>query len=700
MILIVDGNPTFRRAVAAEAIARGFEAQQAGSVAEAEAMIGRHSVRLALVEALLPDGSGIELVDRVASLGREVPVVLVSRFWWSVGDEATFAADAGITRMVKKPISPVDLLDQVADLLAPPPPEAGADEASRTIELCAALQALRTQYAETLTTEVEDFLGVVALEEAAPRSMLEEARQRAHRIRGTADCIGFHAAAETAAQIETDFTDLIERPGALYSSTRWTVVRQRLERMTDELHPHALVPDPEVRRRVARLLLLETEGRLSRDMVDTGRRAAVEVVTVASVAEAVARASVVWFDGVLVSLDSAEVDPFAFVAALGRFDATARLPLGFIVPQANEIAPALAAVYAGASVILSRDADDRTLASVGLRLAARRRADPPRVLIAEGEANESLRAFANRLAQHGVAHVQATPMASVLGALRAHRPHLLLLDGATRTMSALDVCRLLRATPAWAELPVVMFLAHDSAKARIACFHAGADGCLDPSQTPEELLACTEHRLARAHLSRCLAERDPETGIPTRRAFLDGLRALARRSRRRHEPLALALVAVDGSCTEDATEASSRRVLGALHRLAGTLCRAGDVAGSFAPGVFAVALSGADAIAAQLAVERLHTDALLACGDVGDDTARRCLHAGVAALPADGATLDELLIAAEERLVAARREPGGAIFAGHAPDPETASPSQATTREIPFPADDPSAHDTTDPPPP
>ena len=124
-------------------------------------------------------------------------------------------------------------------------------------------------------------------------------------------------------------------------------------------------------------------------------------------------------------------------------------------------------------------------------------------------------------------------------------PDLLLLDLDMPQVTGLELCRLVRADPRWATLPVLVLTGRTGPDAVAQVFSAGADDYVSKPVVAAELLTRVTNRIERVRLYRQLAETDPLTGLANRRKFtadFDRLRLLATRY---HQPLSFALLDLD-----------------------------------------------------------------------------------------------------------------------------------------------------------
>jgi two-component system catabolic regulation response regulator CreB len=120
-ILVVEDEPAIAESVAYALRRDGFEALVAGRVAEAED--GAASAALVVLDLMLPDGSGFELLHRWRRAGIGTPIIVLS----SRDDESdrVAALEAGADDYVTKPFSPREVIARVRAVLrrtAPPGP--------------------------------------------------------------------------------------------------------------------------------------------------------------------------------------------------------------------------------------------------------------------------------------------------------------------------------------------------------------------------------------------------------------------------------------------------------------------------------------------------------------------------------------------------------------------------------------------------
>lgn len=129
--------------------------------------------------------------------------------------------------------------------------------------------------------------------------------------------------------------------------------------------------------------------------------------------------------------------------------------------------------------------------------------------------------------------------------LNETHPDLVLLDVDMPRVSGIDLCRLIRSDPRWADLPVLVLTGTIHPTNVTGLFAAGADDYVAKPVLGPELISRITNRLDRVQLLRRMAETDPLTGIANRAGFEKTFADLRSLAERRNQPLSLALLDVD-----------------------------------------------------------------------------------------------------------------------------------------------------------
>jgi two-component system response regulator FixJ len=115
-VLVIDDDPSVRRALDRLLRAEGFEVETFSSGAVFLAALDRgERSGCAVLDVRMPGLSGFEVLERLAARGSTLPVILITGH----GDAtmATRAMDAGCAAFLAKPFEDDALLDAIRDAL-------------------------------------------------------------------------------------------------------------------------------------------------------------------------------------------------------------------------------------------------------------------------------------------------------------------------------------------------------------------------------------------------------------------------------------------------------------------------------------------------------------------------------------------------------------------------------------------------------
>ncbi len=110
-VLIVDDEETARNFISEALRDAGYEAIEAGTLAEANKAIDKGVGDIILLDVMLPDGSGLSLLDRLALENPRPPVILITAF--GEIDTAVEAMKKGALDFLQKPLDLDRLLQAI-----------------------------------------------------------------------------------------------------------------------------------------------------------------------------------------------------------------------------------------------------------------------------------------------------------------------------------------------------------------------------------------------------------------------------------------------------------------------------------------------------------------------------------------------------------------------------------------------------------
>lgn len=93
-------------------------------------------------------------------------------------------------------------------------------------------------------------------------------------------------------------------------------------------------------------------------------------------------------------------------------------------------------------------------------------------------------------------------------------------------LSGYDICRLLRANPAWQDLAIIFLTARQDAQGRMAAFIAGGDDFFTKPVLGEELIVRVKNHLERSRVKQRHTQAEDLTGFPMRKAYLSDLQKI------------------------------------------------------------------------------------------------------------------------------------------------------------------------------
>jgi diguanylate cyclase (GGDEF)-like protein len=484
----------------------------------------------------------------------------------------------------------------------------------------------------------------------------------AHRLRGTAGSYGFREIGAAAGRLEDS---LAEAGGPAARSDSWEAVDVALGDLTAAVaNAHAPVEAPESGASLAsgRLLAVSRDADFFDQVTAVGRQHLYQVACASSAEDARAQAGRAAPDAVFLDLGGEE--SVSLARELRALKGCEQLALAFVSPT-GATPDRIAAAHAGASLFLERPVDADELAAAARQLVSAAQASRPKVLVVDDDEAFAKRACAV-LDQRGIGARHLAEPARILEVLEEVPPDLVLLDVVMPGLSGFDVCRMLRATPPWPDLPVVMVPGQPGAQARITAFQCGADDYLNKPVLDEELLARVQVRVDRARLMRERYDKDGLTGLLLRRPLVEALRARLLEGARHGRALAIALIDFDGFKRVNDTHGhlAGDAVLATFGKLLARRFRAEDLRGRWGGEEFLLAFPGEGTSTILGALQRLQAEFSLVDfkGDRGE-VFRVSFCVGIAGFPEDGAALEDLIRCADRRMYQGKMRGGHKVVA-------------------------------------
>ena len=116
-ILLVEDESSIREMIAYTLSKSGFDVLQAETPTEAFSQIADHNPQLILIDWMLPDQSGIEIIRRLRreNYTKNIPIIMLTAK--SEENDKVWGLEAGADDYITKPFSPKELIARIQSLL-------------------------------------------------------------------------------------------------------------------------------------------------------------------------------------------------------------------------------------------------------------------------------------------------------------------------------------------------------------------------------------------------------------------------------------------------------------------------------------------------------------------------------------------------------------------------------------------------------
>ncbi len=399
-------------------------------------------------------------------------------------------------------------------------------------ELQRVLDELRVEYGASLPAAIDELTAAFRAAQAQPsEAAWMGARSLAHRLRGTAGSYGFPTVSVVSGRLEDALEELLSA-----EEGRREGAERRVERALGELlaaspaavsaHPPGKGSAPPASgepppssagsgapatrpRQPAQVLVVDDDPAFLLHVEALARQQVFLVRTARTADAAIATARAERLDAALIDVHLDASSSFELARRLRTIHPG--LSLAFISAD-GKVTTRVAAAHAGASVFLSKPLGAYELTTAMRRLLTERATTRPRVLVVDDD--PALGALVEAILQPEMDVTTETDPKRVLDALDRVRPDLVLVDVHMPGVGGVDVCRMMRVTPRWQSLPILVVTQDPSLETRMAAFEAGADDYLLKPIVPQELSSRVRVRIERARLLYEMTNLDPLDPLP------------------------------------------------------------------------------------------------------------------------------------------------------------------------------------------
>ena len=572
---------------------------------------------------------------------------------------AQLVGELGVDQIVFHPLDPGELARSVARLIGVQLAEEGPAAGDGADPLAAAVSKIWDRHLkqnEERIAALEDAV-MAMLEGSLTTELRTQAEREAHKLAGSLGTFGLNNATTLARRIELALSPRTEAEELDPVSLSETVeeLRREIE------HGPRMVQDEQEE---GALVLVSDDDRLAESLLVEGSRRGLPI-TVRSESDLQVDAVVAGAAAVIIDLGAHSEERLALLEGLAA--RTPAVPV-IVVAESDSLDDRVAVTRRGARGFLARSSSASRIVEAAANLVARPNETRTSVLAVDDDP-QVLDVLEAILRQHGVSVTGLCDPLAFWDALERIAPDALILDEDMPHLTGIELCRVVRADPRWAGLPVLFLTAHRDRDTIRRVFEAGADDFVAKPVIGPELVARLDNRLERTRLHRTMAETDPLTGLANRRKSTQGLQLLLGLAERRNEPVCVAVLDLDrfkgindryGHAVGDAV----------LRRLGQTLKRGlrnEDVVGRWGGEEFVIGLYGANS---HQSAERLRTIMSEFCTEKfatpSEELTGLTFSAGVAQWPNHGSDLNELYRAADGAMYRAKQSGRARVLA---PDP-------------------------------
>jgi len=667
-ILLVDGDVRFRALVAGILRTRDHRVVEAETGEEGRRLLAEERPDLVIVDAMLPGGGGLDWIRGLRSMGDETGVILLASPSVDPLSSRHLALELKVIRVVYRPIDPAQFARMVEAELGRLSAESDATKLQgldAEFEFGQALEELRENYRKEIPERLDALAALLDELRESPRDTerMGQTRDLAHRLRGTSSSYGFLVVGGEAGRIEEVLLAAKEQGG--FTEAHWRVAQEAMFAARGGIHAAPQKVSPSPYNSLAKLLVVDDDLNFLALVQEMGRSLLVDVIGASTAVEAVSVAQSVDLDAAIIDAHlTAGDDAFELGRILRALPNNESLPFA-IVSVDHGVENRVNAAHSGASLFLSKPLSSQQFDAAVRHLLGLRRSELPRVLVVDDDpdfAAQVVRMLDDK--KLSVSAIHDVP--GMLEQLADRPPDMLLLDMEMPGMSGIDACRLVRMTPDWQDIPVLFVTAQSSVEARLEAFEAGADDYLVKPVIPHEIRTRVRLRLERNRLLRERSDRDPLTGLLTRRAIFETLPARCAEARRHGRPLSVALIDLDyfKNVNDEHGHLVGDRVLMRLGRLLAARFRAEDLRSRWGGEEFLLAFPGETPQTIRGVLERVLAE-FVQMPFFGEDgqTFTCSFSVGVAGTPEDGSSTEALLQVADRRLYEAKRAGRGSVIA-------------------------------------
>lgn len=542
-VLVVDDDSDFRKLLLGGLESRHLRVVQAESIQDGWEKFGSEKLDLMIVDGHLPDGTGIDLIARIRQVDARIPIIFVSAHFRDLATFTQLIGELGVSLVFYKPVDVVDFGIEVEHLLkssrqvyAAPVAENSTHSGEPSDELAELSRAFRERLPQRLDA-LEKMLAL-AIEDS---TYVAKARTLAHRLHGTAGSFGFPQVGEAAAKIEELLAGPIE---SLDELNRHLQLAYRSLESPAAVGPwvegRLPVEEPEVS---STLLVVDDDPDFLGLVTAMSEQLGIPVATAENGGQALKVARRSRLLGAIVDVHMSQEKGFELARQIRDTGDNGSISIVFASVD-HSINTRVSAMEAGGTKFFEKPISKENLTLLLNQFVRYSRELQSRVLVINGvKARAEGYARILRAADLSVETLHSAE--SLVEKLEEFKPDLLLMDLDLERISGLDICRALRMSDQWEQLPILLSSPKFEVERRVKAFKSGASDVLAEPMVGEEVVARVKCQIDRSRLMKERNERDPLSGLLVRRSFLEAFQRSLAACQRAGTPLAVSLLDLD-----------------------------------------------------------------------------------------------------------------------------------------------------------
>lgn len=563
-ILLLDDDARFRSFLSRVLQARGYVTVEAETVSQGLAALSHYEITLAIVDFNLPDANGISFITTMREAGNTTPVVFLTA---SQLDRQTFTHLRNLLRVsliLQKPIQPELFFQQIESLLPTvqtqqqkdtlatsyqtpnpfqqqpqqtsrfsaeyvPGNTADPQRASQSREMRAKSEIeAQIRHAQTdLAANMPQLWQKLSVLLREFQHDLNDVERRydlftlTRELRQDAASLGLTQVSEAAGKIE-GYAKLLDSTDASGNDVLWLEIFRSLalgETALRSVTSSASEAAPQQPVHAGKVMLVGGAETLDEPTGEVKPKIDATIVFMNDPAQAAVRAAEGRLDSAILDISTfGKKTVFALANEIRSTKQNASLPVAFVVSPKDPLADE-ERVYYGCSATLKAPVSQQQFEDALLRLATLNQGSHARILAVDDD-RVLTTLIEKTLGAAGMSVSSLNQAINILDTLDMVHPDLILLDVIMPGLSGYDICRMLRASEKWRDIPIIILTSKSDAQGRAAALQAGANDFLAKPILSEELLLRVRMQLQRTKLHFEEDATDRLTGLLSEQAFM------------------------------------------------------------------------------------------------------------------------------------------------------------------------------------